>query len=338
MNKKVLITGGAGYIGSHAAVTFLEAGYDVVILDNFSNGSADTVRRVEDISKRGLRLIEGDIRDKSCLHQIFSENEVYAVLHFAGLKSVAESVSDPLRYYENNVAGTVFLCEAMEEANVRRLVFSSSATVYGDPVENPVSERCLTGKLSSPYGRSKSMVEEVLQDIAAAKPAWHIAILRYFNPAGAHPSGLIGESPNGPPNNLIPYISQVAAGWRDVLRVFGDDYPTPDGTGVRDYIHVQDLAEGHLSALEAINKRAGLHIWNLGTGRGYSVLEVIRAFEIASGRSINFEIERRRLGDVAECWADPTKAQMELNWKANRSLTEMMTDAWRWQKNSLPSA
>lgn len=333
MNNKVLITGGAGYIGSHASVTLLESNYDVIILDNFCNSSIDGARRVEEISNKSVQLIDGDIRDKQCLRKIFEQNNVYAVLHFAGLKAVAESVEGPLEYYENNVAGTISLCQVMEEASVRRLVFSSSATVYGEPADNPVNERCQVGKLNSPYGRSKLMVEEILRDIAVSNSAWNIAILRYFNPAGAHPSGLIGENPKGIPNNLVPYIGQVAAGWRDVLHIFGDDYSTLDGTGVRDYIHVQDLAEGHLSALHAIGERSGLNIWNLGTGRGYSVLEVIRAFEEASGTSINFKVVERRPGDVAECWADPTKAQVDLNWKAKRSLIEMMVDAWRWQRN-----
>lgn len=334
MSKKVLVSGGAGYIGSHAVVALLGAGYEVIIFDNFSNSSIESVRRIEEISKKGVQLIEGDVRDKQRLREIFIENKIFAVLHFAGLKSVAESVREPARYYENNVAGTVALCQVMEEANVRRFVFSSSATVYGDPVENPVNEGSPIGKLSSPYGRSKSMVEEMLRDIASASPNWHIAVLRYFNPTGAHPSGLIGESPNGIPNNLIPYICQVAAGWRDVLQVFGNDYPTPDGTGIRDYIHVQDLAEGHLRALERISNENGLSVWNLGTGRGYSVLEVIHAFEKASGKSVRFEVVNRRPGDVAECWADPAKAQADLNWKASRPLSEMMTDAWRWQVNN----
>lgn len=334
MKKKILVTGGAGYIGSHTVLALLDAEYDVLIFDNFCNGSIEAVRKIEEISKRKLQVIEGDIRDSSCLRKVFSGNDIYAVLHFAGLKSVADSVSGPLEYYENNVLGTVLLCQAMEAAKVRQLVFSSSATVYGDPVENPVTERSSLGTPSNPYGRSKLMVEEILQDLATANLNWRVAVLRYFNPAGAHPSGLIGEDPNGIPNNLIPYIGQVAIGRRKSLSVFGGDYPTPDGTGVRDYIHVQDLADGHLKAMMAIEKKGGWNVWNLGTGRGYSVLEVIREFERVSGQSISFEIAARRPGDIAECWADPTKAQLDLGWKANRSLSEMMTDAWRWQKKN----
>lgn len=331
MSETILVTGGAGYIGSHTTLALLQAGYNVIVLDNLSNSSKESLRRVGILSGKSLEFIQGDIRDRVLLDGLFASNQISAVLHFAGLKSVGESVRVPLDYYENNVAGSVTLCQAMAQAGVFTLVFSSSATVYGEPLQMPISEDFPTGVPTNPYGRSKLMVEELLQDSAKSEPRWSIALLRYFNPVGAHPSGMIGEDPNGLPNNLLPYVSQVAIGKLKHLSVFGDDYPTHDGTGVRDYIHVQDLAEGHLSALSAISLKTGVSIWNLGTGIGYSVLEMIRAFEHASVRTVSFRVVERRPGDIAECWADPKKAAHELNWKAKRGLQEMMNDTWRWQ-------
>ena len=327
----ILVTGGAGYIGSHTTLALLQAGFEVVVLDNLVNSSAESLARVERIAGRASRFVEGDIRDGRALSKLFADQPIRAVLHFAGLKAVGESVREPLRYYENNVAGTVSLCQAMAAAGVFTLVFSSSATVYGDPISVPISEDHPPGHPTNPYGRSKQMVERVLIDLAAADARWRIALLRYFNPVGAHESGLIGEDPNGIPNNLLPYIAQVAVGRLSELPVFGDDYPTPDGTGVRDYIHVVDLADGHLRALAALESRHGAHIWNLGTGTGYSVLQMVRAFEAASGRAVPFRISPRRPGDIATCYADPARAQSELGWQARRGLAEMMADTWRWQ-------
>lgn len=334
MNETILVTGGAGYIGSHATLALLEGGYGVVVLDNLSNGSFESLRRVARLANRAPQFVRGDIRDANMLKQTFEAHPITAVLHFAGLKSVGESMRQPLSYYQNNVVGTVQLCQAMAEANVRRLVFSSSATVYGEPAQMPVREDFPTAAPTNPYGRSKLMVEEFLRDLAQSDPRWGIALLRYFNPVGAHPSGQIGEDPNGIPNNLLPYISQVAVGKLKGVAVFGDDYPTRDGTGVRDYIHVVDLVNGHISALDAIADRPGLDVWNLGTGSGHSVLEMIHAFERASGREIPYEVVPRRPGDIAECWADPSKALRELGWKAERDLVEMMADTWRWQVNN----
>ncbi|AJE20200.1 UDP-glucose 4-epimerase GalE [Azotobacter chroococcum] len=330
MTEKILVTGGAGYIGSHAALALLEAGFEVVVLDNLCNSSAESLVRVAGVSGRAPVFVRGDIRDARLLDDLFAAHEIAAVLHFAGLKAVGESVRKPLEYYENNVAGSLQLCRAMGRAGVFHLVFSSSATVYGEPAEMPLSEDTPTGLPTSPYGRSKLMVEEILRDLAASDPRWSIAVLRYFNPAGAHCSGQIGEDPRGVPNNLLPYIGQVAIGKLKELAVFGGDYPTPDGTGVRDYIHVVDLAEGHLKALQTITGETGLKVWNLGTGQGYSVLEMIRAFEQASGCTIPYRIVERRPGDIAACWANPLKAERELGWKAQRGLSEMMVDTWRW--------
>lgn len=331
MTEKILVTGGAGYIGSHTTLALLEAGFEVVVLDNLCNSSAESLRRVERICGKAPLFIEGDIRNAELLDGLFREHRIAAVLHFAGLKAVGESVQKPLDYYENNVAGSVTLCQAMAAAGVFRLVFSSSATVYGEPTRMPIREDFPTGMPTNPYGRSKLMVEEVLRDLALSDPRWSIALLRYFNPVGAHESGLIGEDPNGIPNNLLPYVAQVAVGKLQELAVFGEDYPTRDGTGVRDYIHVVDLADGHLKALQAISAQSGVHIWNLGTGTGYSVLEMVRAFEEASGRPVPYRIAPRRPGDIAECWADPAKAARELGWKAERGLEAMMVDTWRWQ-------
>ncbi|WNL39580.1 UDP-glucose 4-epimerase GalE [Halomonas sp. PAMB 3232] len=331
----ILVTGGAGYIGSHTALALLEAGYSVVVLDNLANASRESLARVEALAERTLTFVEGDIRDRGVLDRLLNEHEFSAVIHFAGLKAVGESVSQPLGYYENNVSGTVTLCQAMQAAGVFKLVFSSSATVYGDEHPMPLHEGLPTGKPTNPYGRSKLMVEEVLQDLAHSDTRWSVARLRYFNPVGAHESGQIGEDPQGIPNNLLPYVAQVAVGRRDCLAVYGNDYATPDGTGVRDYIHVMDLAEGHLCALNTLlNNKNDCYTWNLGTGQGYSVLEVIDAFERASGVTIPYRIESRRPGDVATCWSDPTLAERELVWKAKRDLTTMMVDTWRWQQRN----
>jgi len=334
LTDKILVTGGAGYIGSHTTLALLEAGFEVVVLDNLCNSSVESLRRVEQICGKAPLFVQGDIRDRALLDELFAAHRITAVLHFAGLKAVGESVRKPLDYYANNVAGSVNLCQAMAAAGVLRLVFSSSATVYGEPTQMPIGEDLPTGVPTNPYGRSKLMVEELLQDLAASDPRWSTALLRYFNPVGAHASGLIGEDPNGIPNNLLPYISQVAIGSLKQLSVFGDDYPTEDGTGVRDYIHVLDLADGHLKALRAIGQQAGVNIWNLGTGTGYSVLQMIRAFEQASGQPVPYQVVERRPGDIAECWADPAKAARELGWQAERGLEAMMADAWRWQSGN----
>ncbi|MCL7939441.1 UDP-glucose 4-epimerase GalE [Halomonas sp. ATCH28] len=329
---RILVTGGAGYIGSHAIVVLLEAGHQVVALDNLANGSAVAVARAAELGGGEVPFIEGDVRDRALLDKLFAEQRIDAVMHFAGLKAVGESVQQPLAYFENNVGGTVTLCQAMEGAGAHRLVFSSSATVYGEGHPLPWHEGLPTGTPSNPYGRSKLMVEQVLSDLAVSDERWHIGVLRYFNPTGAHESGRIGESPRGTPNNLVPYIAQVATERRESLAVFGSDYPTDDGTGVRDYLHVMDLVEGHLAALEALDTRSGVNVWNLGTGRGYSVLEMVRAFETASGRSVPYHFAPRRAGDLPAFWADPGKAREELCWKARRDLDAMMMDVWRWQQ------
>lgn len=334
MNEKILVTGGAGYIGSHATLALLEAGFDVVVLDSLKNSSAEPLLRIERLTGKAPVFIKGDIRDSKLLDDLFRKHTISAVLHFAGLKAVGESVRLPLDYYEHNVAGSVLLCQAMSRAGVRKLVFSSSATVYGNPTEMPIHEGLPVGIPANPYGSSKLMVEGLLQDVAASDARWSIAILRYFNPVGAHPSGLIGEDPGGIPNNLLPYISQVAVGRLEALSVFGNDYPTPDGTGIRDYIHVVDLVDGHLKALQALESLHGVNVWNLGTGRGYSVLDIIRAFEKACGRSIPYLISPRRPGDIAQCWADPSKAALELGWQATRDLEAMMVDTWYWQSKN----
>jgi UDP-glucose 4-epimerase len=328
---KFLITGGAGYIGSHTTLALLLKAFEVVVLDNLSNSSAESLNRVAELAGRSPIFVEGDIRDRALLERLFAEHAIDAVLHFAGLKAVGESVTQPLRYYDNNVHGSQLLLQACANAGVFNVVFSSSATVYGEPAQMPISEACPVGQPTNPYGRSKLMVEDMLRDLAASDPRWRIAILRYFNPVGAHESGLIGEDPNDIPNNLLPCITQVAVGKLPELAVFGNDYPTPDGTGVRDYIHVVDLSEGHLRALEALQTRNGAHVWNLGTGQGYSVLEMVRSFEVASGKPVPYRVAPRRPGDIATCYADPAKAKRELEWKAQRGLDEMMRDAWRWQ-------
>ena len=329
----VLVTGGTGYIGSHTCLQMLGMGFVPVLLDNFSNSKASVLDRIEEVSGTRPVLIDGNILDKTLLVETMKRYDIRAVIHFAGLKSVGESVIEPLRYYSNNVSGTLCLVEAMRECNVKTLIFSSSATVYGDPISVPINESFPTSA-TNPYGRSKLMVEECLTDFYKANPDWSITLLRYFNPVGAHPSGKLGEDPNGIPNNLMPYISQVAIGKRDYLSVFGGDYPTSDGTGIRDYIHVMDLAQGHIAALSKVGQLKGLHIYNLGTGKGSSVLEMIEAFEKASKKKIAYKIVGRRPGDIAECWADPKKAQEELDWYAKLELEQMVTDAWRWQSNN----
>lgn len=329
----VLVTGGAGYIGSHTCLVLAEAGHQVTLLDNFSNSSRRVLERLARLAGQAPRLVEGDVRDPACLSRVFAATSVDAVIHFAGLKAVGESVAAPLSYYDNNVTGSLTLVEAMGRYGVRTLVFSSSATVYGNPASVPIREN-FPLSVTNPYGRTKLMVEEIMADLWRADPTWKLACLRYFNPVGAHESGLIGEDPRGIPNNLLPYIAQVAVGRRERLTIFGGDYPTVDGTGVRDYIHVMDLAEGHLAALHALATEGGgdgpLTV-NLGTGRGISVLEMVRAFEAASGRSIPFQVASRRPGDVASCYADPSRAQALLGWHARRGLAEMCLDAWRWQ-------
>ncbi len=330
----VLVTGGAGYIGSHTALALLQAGFEVLVLDNLCNSSAESLSRVAQLAGRAPVFVEGDVRDRPLLARLFAEHSVDAVLHFAGLKAVGESVVQPLRYYDNNVHGSQVLLQACADAGVFNFVFSSSATVYGEPAQMPISEDCPVGRPTNPYGRSKLMVEDMLRDLAASDSRWRIALLSYFNPVGAHESGLICEDPNGIPKNLLPYIAQVAVGKLPELAVFGNDYPTPDGTGVRDYIHVVDLAEGHLCALRALAEptRTGAHVWNLGTGQGYSVLQMVRAFEEVSGRPVPYRVAPRRPGDIATCYADPAKAERELGWKAaRRGLDDMMRDAWRWQ-------
>ena len=332
--KTILVTGGAGYIGSHTVLQLLEQEYHVVVLDNLVNSSAESLRRVEKITGKQVTFVQGDIRDDNVLDTIFSQHQVNAVIHFAGLKAVGESVQKPLEYYENNMYGTLSLCKAMRKHNVMNLVFSSSATVYGDPVSLPLHEKMATGHPTNPYGMSKLMVEHMLTDLYKSDEQWNIVLLRYFNPVGAHKSGLIGEDPNGIPNNLMPYISQVATGKLEQLSVFGDDYDTEDGTGVRDYIHVEDLANGHLKALDRLALNMGLYVYNLGTGQGYSVLEMIKAFEEASGQTVNYRIAPRRSGDVAACYADPTLAAKELNWHAEKNLQDMCKDVWHWQSNN----
>lgn len=329
----ILVTGGAGYIGSHTCVALLQAGYEVLVLDNFCNSKAESLHRVAAITGKSVPLVQGDVRDREVLRGIFDAHAIDGVIHFAGLKAVGESVEKPLTYYDTNVSGSVVLAEVMAEFGIQMLVFSSSATVYGDPASLPIREDFPVGA-TNPYGRSKLMVEQIYTDLANSDRAWRIALLRYFNPVGAHISGAIGEDPNGIPNNLMPYISQVAVGRREQLTVFGNDYPTVDGTGVRDYIHVMDLAEGHVRALVWLQNQTGVHVFNLGTGRGYSVLEMVRTFELVSGRLVPYLISPRRAGDVAEVYADANKAERELDWKATRDIEAMCRNTWNWQKQN----
>ncbi|ACZ19641.1 UDP-glucose 4-epimerase [Thermanaerovibrio acidaminovorans DSM 6589] len=327
---RILVTGGAGYIGSHCCVELLSEGYQLVVVDSLVNSKPEALRRIRRITGRDLEFYRGDVGDRELLERVFSENRIDAVIHFAGLKAVGESVQVPLKYYRNNVCGTVALCEAMERHQIKRMVFSSSATVYGEPERCPISED-FPLEAKSPYGRTKLMIEQILGDLASSNRDFSLVILRYFNPIGAHESGLMGEDPNGIPNNLMPYITQVASGRLETLNVFGGDYDTPDGTPIRDYIHVVDLVKGHLKALDKATSSAGTFVYNLGTGRGYSVLEVIRAFEAATGVRIPYRIVDRRPGDVPVCYADPSKALRELGWRAERTLEDMCRDSWRWQ-------
>jgi UDP-glucose 4-epimerase len=330
---KVLVTGGAGYIGSHTVVLLVEAGHEVVVLDNFCNASRESIKRVEKIVNQSIELIEGDIRNREDLKAVFENHTIDAVIHFAGLKAVGESVELPLKYYDNNVYGTVVLCEVMAEYGCKSIIFSSSATVYGDPHTTPITED-FPLSATNPYGRSKLMVEEVLRDLYVSDNAWKIVLLRYFNPVGAHISGSIGEDPNGIPNNLMPFIAQTAVGKRACLSVFGNDYNTKDGTGVRDYIHVVDLAEGHLKSLERLENFSEVMTINLGTGNGYSVLDMIKAFEKASGKKVPYKIAPRRAGDIATCFADPSYAKGVLEWEAEKGIDEMCQDTWRWQSKN----
>lgn len=328
------MTGGAGYIGSHTVLELLNNNQNVIVFDNLSNSSREPLKRVEKITDKEIVFVQGDIRDGALLDELFTQHRIDSVIHFAGLKAVGESVEKPALYYDNNVVGSLTLFNSMQKAGVFNIVFSSSATVYGEPENMPISEDCATGVPTNPYGKSKLMIEQILQDFCSSDDRWSVALLRYFNPVGAHQSGLIGEDPNDIPNNLLPYISQVAIGKLKRLSVFGGDYPTKDGTGIRDYIHVVDLAKGHLNALDKIRGADGCHVWNLGTGQGYSVLEMINAFEKASGTDVPYEITSRRAGDIAECWSNPQRAKDDLGWSANRGLDEMMKDTWLWQKNN----
>ena len=330
----ILVTGGAGYIGSHTVVELQNAGYDVVVLDNLSNASEKALDRVSKITGKPVKFYKADILDRDALNNIFDKETIESCIHFAGLKAVGESVVKPWEYYENNIAGTLTLVDVMRKHNVKNIIFSSSATVYGDPAQIPITEECPKGQCTNPYGWTKSMLEQVLTDIQKADPEWNVMLLRYFNPIGAHKSGTIGENPNGIPNNLMPYITQVAVGKLKELGVFGNDYDTPDGTGVRDYIHVVDLAKGHVKALKKIEENPGLAIYNLGTGKGYSVLDIVKNFEAATGVKIPYVIKLRRAGDIATCYCDASKAEKELDWKAENGIREMCEDSWRWQSNN----
>ena len=330
----ILVTGGAGYIGSHTVVELQNAGYDVVVLDNLSNASEKALDRVSKITGKPVKFYKADILDRDALNDIFDKETIESCIHFAGLKAVGESVVKPWEYYENNIAGTLTLVDVMRKHNVKNIIFSSSATVYGDPAQIPITEECPKGQCTNPYGWTKSMLEQVLTDIQKADPEWNVMLLRYFNPIGAHKSGTIGENPNGIPNNLMPYITQVAVGKLKELGVFGNDYDTPDGTGVRDYIHVVDLAKGHVKALKKIGENPGLAIYNLGTGKGYSVLDIVKNFEAATGVKIPYVIKPRRAGDIATGYCDASKAEKELDWKAENGIREMCEDSWRWQSNN----
>lgn len=330
----ILVAGGAGYIGSHTCVELLNAGYEVVVVDNLYNSCEEALRRVEKITGKTVTFYNVDLLDKPALEEVFQKEKIDSVIQFAGYKAVGESVAKPLEYYHNNITGTLILCDVMRKYNVKNIVFSSSATVYGNPETMPITEDCPKGQCTNPYGWTKSMMEQIMTDVQAADPEWNVVLLRYFNPVGAHESGRIGEDPKGIPNNLMPYISQVAVGKLEKLGVFGDDYDTPDGTGVRDYIHVVDLAVGHVKAIKYIFSNPGLDIINLGTGVGYSVLDMVKAFSKACGKEIPYEIKPRREGDIAMCYADPSKAAKVLGWKAERGLEQMCEDAWRWQSQN----
>ena len=330
----ILCTGGAGFIGSHTCVELINAGYDVVIADNLYNASEVVVERIARITGKQPAFYRIDVTDREALDRLFSQERIDAVIHFAGYKAVGESVEKPLEYYANNLDATLVLCDVMRTHGCRKIVFSSSATVYGDPAEIPITEQCPMGERTNPYGESKAMQERILTDLQKSDGEWRVVLLRYFNPIGAHESGLIGEDPKGIPNNLVPYVAQVAVGKRDRVHVFGSDYPTPDGTGVRDYIHVVDLAKGHVAAIRAIDGLDGVSVFNLGTGNGYSVLDVIRAFSKACGKDVPYVIEERRAGDIATCYADPAKAKQILHWEAEKTIDDMCADSWRWQKNN----
>ncbi len=330
----ILVTGGAGFIGSHTCVELLDRGYKVVVVDNLSNSSKESLIRVEKITGKTVKFYEADIADRETMNKIFEENDISATIHFAGLKAVGESVQKPLEYYHNNITGTLVLCDVMRNYGVKNIIFSSSATVYGEPAEIPITENCPKGICTNPYGWTKSMLEQMLTDIQKSDESWNVILLRYFNPIGAHKSGLIGEDPNGIPNNLMPYITKVATGQLPYVNVFGNDYPTHDGTGVRDYIHVVDLALGHVKAVEKLSENPGVKIYNLGTGKGYSVLDVINNFSEAYGSELPYVITSRREGDIAECFADPTLAKVELGWEAQYGIKEMCEDSWNWQKNN----
>ena len=331
----ILVTGGAGFIGSHTIIELYKAGHTAVVVDNLSNSNPESLRRVaEIIGVTEIPFYKTDIRDREGLEKVFAEHHLDACIHFAGLKAVGESVEKPWEYYENNISGTLVLVDVMRKHGCKNIIFSSSATVYGDPAEIPITEQCPKGQCTNPYGWTKSMLEQVLMDIQKADPEWNVVLLRYFNPVGAHSSGRIGENPNGIPNNLMPYITQVAVGKRSELGVFGNDYPTPDGTGVRDYIHVVDLANGHVCALKAIERKCGLGIYNLGTGHGYSVLDMVKAFEKENGVPVPYSIKPRRAGDIATCYSNPAKAEKELGWKAQYGINEMVRDSWNWQKQN----
>ena len=332
--KTILVTGGAGFIGSHTIVELQQSGYDVVVVDNLSNSSSESLNRVKSITGRPLAFYQMDIRDRAGMERVLSEHPCDACIHFAGLKAVGESVEKPWEYYENNIGGTLVLLDVLRKHNCKNVIFSSSATVYGDPAEIPITEQCPKGQCTNPYGWTKSMLEQVMTDMQNADTEWNVVLLRYFNPIGAHPSGTMGEDPNGIPNNLMPYVTQVAIGKRPELGVFGNDYDTHDGTGVRDYIHVVDLARGHVAALKAIERKCGLAIYNLGTGHGYSVLDVVNAFQKTNNVPIPYSIKPRRAGDIATCYSDPSKAEKELGWKAEFGIEEMCRDSWNWQRKN----